>query len=298
VGVRGLSDCGYRGSCSVENDFGTEGTAGALAVRSALRRLFFLVGGIGAGFSSTVSAASSLASSFASTSSGMLSVVAGILFNTSASAAFFFALSSFWAAFFSFLLSFVGEFVAEAWCCAAAQDFLRSFVRDLTGGLPAGSVSFTASLRLRSGLGSTEGSLLLVKGRNLEERRAVTAGLNCFISRTWGASSEDGLEPPEELSDVTSTSLTLCRSSSESCAGASPSRPFTRGKYVYEAALGSCARSTFLSPGAGGAGPTSEAALLRPRDLLENTSWPWPRRAEATAIGMAASTEDVGRGGY
>lgn len=96
VGVSGLPVCGYSGSCSVEKDFGTEGTAGPLAVKSALRRLFFLLRGIGAGRSSTVSAASSLASTCATASSGMLSVLAGVFrFGASAAAAFFFALSSF-----------------------------------------------------------------------------------------------------------------------------------------------------------------------------------------------------------
>lgn len=234
MGLRGLSECGYRGSCSVEKDFGTEGTAGPFVVKSALRRLFFLLRGMG----STVSCTSSLASSFTAASSRMLSVLAGVFrFGASDVAAFFFA-SSFWAAFFSFLLSFVGEVVVVVvvvgCCCCWTYDFLLSFVRDLDGELFGDSVSLTASLRLRSGLGSTEGSLLLLeKGRNLDDRRVVLAGLsglNCGISSACGASSEDGLEPPDELSDVTSTSLPFFRSSSDSCAGASPSRLLTRGK--------------------------------------------------------------------
>lgn len=60
---------------------------------------------------------------------------------------------------------------------------------------------------------------------------------------------------------------------------------------MYEAALGNCALSGFFSPSAGGRGPTSEAALLLPLDLLEKTSW--PRRAEATAIGMSAAEDEV-----
>jgi hypothetical protein len=139
-------------------------------------------------------------------------------------------------------------------------------------------------------LGSIEGSLLLLeKGRNLDDRRVVAAGLNCGISRACGASSEDGLDPPEELSDVASRSLPFCISSSE---GAIVSRLLTRGKYVYEAALGNCALSGFFSPSVGGMGPTSEAALLLPRDLLEKTSC--PRRAEATAIGIAAAAVQCG----
>lgn len=55
---------------------------------------------------------------------------------------------------------------------------------------------------------------------------------------------------------------------------------------MYEAALGNCALSGFFSASVEGRGPTSEAALLLPRDLLEKTSC--PRRAEATAMGIAA----------
>jgi hypothetical protein len=71
VGLMGLCE-GYVGNWSVEKDLGREGTAGPLAVNSALRRLFFLSRGVtGVRRGSVASCDGTLASA----SSGMLSTV-------------------------------------------------------------------------------------------------------------------------------------------------------------------------------------------------------------------------------
>ena len=84
------------------------------------------------------------------------------------------------------------------------HDFLLKFESDLTGVMGLGEsacliFSFPASVRVRSGLGSLEGSrLLLEKGKNLDDRRELLC-LNCGICKcSSGASSELGLEPPED----------------------------------------------------------------------------------------------------
>lgn len=68
--------------------------------------------------------------------------------------------------------SFAGE---EDLDCGKIHDFLRSFVSDRAGDDELGdSACFRVSVRLRSGLGSTEGSrLLLEKDRNLDDRREM-----------------------------------------------------------------------------------------------------------------------------
>jgi hypothetical protein len=144
-------------------------------------------------------------------------------------AAFFFRFSSLRGAVFSV----VGDDVDEG-CEETIQDLRRSFERERAGEAEGESVSLTVSLFVFSALGifsalrSTEGSLLLEKDRKREERRAETLGRRRGISRAGGASSDEGLEPAEELSE-TSASFVLVRSSSP--------RPLTRGKYVYEAAF-------------------------------------------------------------
>jgi hypothetical protein len=143
-------------------------------------------------------------------------------------AAFFFRFSSLRGAVFSV----VGDDVDEG-CEETIQDLRRSFERERAGE-EGESISLTVSLFVFSALGvfsalrSTEGSLLLEKDRKREERRAEMLGRRRGISRAGGASSDEGLEPAEELSE-TSASFVLVRSSSP--------RPLTRGKYVYEAAF-------------------------------------------------------------
>jgi hypothetical protein len=100
-------------------------------------------------------------------------------------------------------------------------DFLRSLVRERAGELLGESACFTISLRprsaLRSGLGSADGSLLLLeKGKYLDDRRELLVGLSCGMCTASGsgASSDEGLDPPE-LPDVRPPFRLLCRSSSE-----------------------------------------------------------------------------------
>lgn len=137
----------------------------------------------------------------------------------------FFTLSSFlWVIF-----SLVGEDEELDCCCETIHDFLRSLVRDRAGEPPGESVCLTVSVRPRSaflsGLGSADGSLLLLeKGRNLVERRELL-GLKCTPAVS-GASSEEGLDPPEELSEVLPPLTVLSASSSPK----SGWRSFTRGK--------------------------------------------------------------------
>jgi hypothetical protein len=138
-------------------------------------------------------------------------------------------------------------------CCDTTHDFLRRLVRDREGEPTGESDCFTASVRPRSAflsiLRSADGSLLLLeKGRNLEERRETLLGLSWGISTPAmsGASSEEGLDPSELLSDVRSSLLPISTSSSEpllsSATGDSVPMSLTCGKYVYDAALGNWAR--------------------------------------------------------
>jgi hypothetical protein len=151
----------------------------------------------------------------------------------------FFSLSSFFRAFCSLTGDDVDDRDCDCCCCCCCEetthDFLRSFVRDRAGELPGDSACFTASVRprsaLRSGVGSADGSLLLLeKGRKREDRRVLGAGLSCGICTpaSSGASSDDGLDPPEQLSDVRSPLLPMSASSSP--AGDSWSNSLTRGK--------------------------------------------------------------------
>ena len=240
-----------------------------MAVNSALRRLFFLSSGAaGVRRGSTWSCDGTLAS----VSSGMLSTVGWGLRLFASVAGFFFGLSSLRGVVFSA----VGDDVDEG-CDETIQDLRRSLESERAGEAEAEgkSASLAVSLGVFSALRSAEGSLLREKERKREERRVETVGRRRGISRAGEASSDEGLEPAEELSEP-SASFAFVRSSSP--------RPLTRGKYVYEAAFDNWERSV-LSLSWGG-GPTSEEARLRPLAFVEKTSW--PRRAGATAAGMAA----------
>jgi hypothetical protein len=188
----GLVGVECEGSLSVEKDLGIGGTAGASAAAGCfcctldvfevlelldalnrpLSRFAFFV-------SSRFLGLSGLSTTF----SGMLSV----LVNT-----FFLASSCFFA-------SFDGEEDRDA---DDIQDFRRSNERERAGDSDLGeSVCLRVSVRLRSGLGSAEGSRdLLEKDKNLDDRREL-------LDLSWGrisrcsstdASSESGLEPSED----------------------------------------------------------------------------------------------------
>ena len=207
-----------------------------MALKRPLRRLFFLLREVGCWMaSSTVS--------LASDSSGMVAVVVNV-FRLFDSPVFSLCL---------FFLSLGGDDDSRCCCADTTHDFLRSLVRDRTGEPPGDSRCFTVSVRPRSvfrscfgsGLGSTDESLLLlVKERNREERRVSVGGLSVCICRPGasGASSEEGLDPPDRLPEVLSSLLRSSASSSsppsssslffDSATGASGSNSLTWGKYV------------------------------------------------------------------
>jgi hypothetical protein len=136
-----------------------------------------------------------------------------------------------------FSFSFVGEDDLD-WL-GGIHDFLRNLDSDRAGDMePEVSVSFSLgpSGRVRRDLRSCDGSrLLLANGRNLDDRRE-RLGFICGICST-GASSESGLDPPEDVSEVPSSMFRPDFSSSSdivpfsSTIGGS-SRSLTRGKYV------------------------------------------------------------------
>ena len=148
------------------------------------------------------------------------------------------------------------------------HDLRRSLVMERTGeavvvvvvdvGVGMG-MGGTASRRPRSGRGSVEASLLLLANERKREalwvleRRGTAEGRMCTPLAVSGVSSDERLDAGEELSE------------GGAATGSRMSRSLTRGKYVYEAALGSWARSG--SRGGGGR-PTSEAARWRPRMAL------------------------------
>jgi hypothetical protein len=178
VGLSGSCGWLYKESFSVEKDLGTAGTAGAVAValKRPLRRLFFLLRGMGEVSSEIVS--------LASESSGMLTVLVGVfcLLASLVTCWLFLVLSSFCCVSFSR----EGEDDDLDCCCdCTIHDLRRSLVSERAGEAEGELACLTASLRprsaLRSGRGSTEGSLLLLeKGLNLDARREVL-GLNVGI---------------------------------------------------------------------------------------------------------------------
>lgn len=92
--------------------------------------------------------------------------------------------------------SFVGDDDRD---CDEIHDFRLSLLNDRPGEMGVGSTFFWSSWRLRLSLGSSEGSrLLLEKENNLDDRREFV-GLNCSGCSTCGGSSDDGLEPPEDV---------------------------------------------------------------------------------------------------
>ena len=197
VGVVG--DCVNEGNLSVEKDLGNGGTEGTLesvggacwefdALKRPLSRLDFLVRTrflVEDGLSAT-----SRVLDF----SGMLSAPVRVLRLLGSALNDFFLASS---SFTELGRSWAGEDDLDG---DEIQDFLLNLVSDRTGDMELGdSACLRLSLRLRSGFGSAEGSRpLLLNDRNLDDRRELL-GLNCSICSSWGASSESGLDPPDDV---------------------------------------------------------------------------------------------------
>jgi hypothetical protein len=236
------------GSLSVENDFGRAGRAGTgEALEAAAFGFHREVGGRSGGLVDELkrplngrldffvrTRACGLGGSGTTfrdlDSSGMRTApVSDLRLLVSEATVFFFESS-----FTGLLDSFVGEDEREG---DDIHDFLLNLDNDRTGDNDFGeSVCFTVSGRLRSGFGSADGSLLFdVNDSNLDDRREfVGRNWGICIGWGWGSSSEDGLDPPEEVYGDSPSWAPDFKSSSEivpfSSSSVGSARSLTRGK--------------------------------------------------------------------